>query len=129
MKNILITNNSMVNEKYKNDIQIIYLEDLDYLKIFELVRDKIHVGHKLLTHPLSGSIKPNETPFKSVIISEESGEIDFDSLSIIEECILTAKKFLDQKKIKNWPEEVLKDFRVIDYSIITSGIESMNQCF
>lgn len=129
MKNILITNNSMVNESYKDDIKIIYLEDLDYLKIFELVRDKIHVGHKLLTHPLSGSIKPNETPFKSVIISEESGAIDFDSLSIIEECILTAKKFLDQKKIKNWPEEVLEDFRVIDYSIITSGIESMNQCF
>lgn len=129
MRNILVTNNSLVNETYKDDIEIIYLEELDYLKVLETVRDKIHLGHKLLTHPLSGSVKPNETPFKSVIISDEIEAIDFDSLKIIEESILTAKKFLDQKKIKDWPEAVLKDFRTIDFSIITSGIESMNQFF
>lgn len=128
MKNILITNNSLVNNEYKDDMETIYLKDLDYLKVLELARDKVHLGHKLLTHPLSGSIKPNETPFKSVIISDEVGSIDFQSLNIIEESILTAKKFLDQKKIKNWPEEILEDFRVIDFSLITSGIESMNQC-
>lgn len=129
MKNILVTNNSLVNETYKENIEIIYLESLDYLKVLETVRDKVHLGHKLLTHPLSGSVKPNETPFKSVIISEEVGSMDFDSLNIIEESILTAKKFLDQRKIKDWPDEVLKDFRTIDFSIITSGIESMNQLF
>ena len=129
MKNILVTNNNLVNEKYKDQITTIYLEDLDYLKVLELVRDKIHIGHELLTHPLSGSIKPNETPFKSVLISDEISEINFDSLSIIEESILTAKKFLDQKKIRNWPEDILNDFRVIDFSLISSGIESMNQCY
>ena len=128
MKNILVTNNSMVNEKYKDDIQTIYLDDLNFLKVLELVRDKVHLGHELLTHPLSGSIKPNETPFKSVIISDQVGTIDFNSLRIIEESIMTANKFLDQKKIKDWPEEILYDFRVIDFSLIASGIESMNQC-
>lgn len=128
MKNILITNNSLVNETYKNDMKIIYLEELDYLNVLETVRDKIHAGHTLLTHPLSGSIKPNETPFKSVIISDEIGSLDFDSLNIIEESITTAKKFLDQKKIRNWPDRILDDFRTIDFSVITSGIESMNQC-
>lgn len=128
MKNILVTNNSLVNETYKDDMTIIYLDNLDYLSVLEAVRDKIHVGHTLLTHPLSGSIKPNETPFKSIIISEKAGTIDFDSLSIIEESIATAKKFLDQKKVRNWPERILNDFRTIDFSVITSGIESMNQC-
>lgn len=128
MKNILITNNSLVNDKYSNQIETIYLEELDYLQVLDLVRDKIHLGHRLLTHPLSGSIKPNETPFKSVLISSDIDTIDFQSLNIIEESILTAKKFLDQKKIKNWPPEILEDFRVIDFSLITSGIESMNQC-
>ena len=128
MKNILVTNNSLVNEKYKDDMEVIYLDDLNFLKVLELVRDKIHLGHELLTHPLSGSIKPNETPFKSVIISDKIGSIDFNSLKIIEESILTATKFLTQKKIKNWPEDILHDFRVIDFSLIASGIESMNQC-
>lgn len=32
------------------------------------VRDRIHEGHLLLSHPLSGSVKPNETPYKSVMI-------------------------------------------------------------
>ncbi len=128
MKNILITNNSLVKEKYGEEITTIFIDNLDYLKVLETARDKIHLGHELLTHPLSGSVKPNETPFKSVIVSEKIGAINFTSLSIIEESILTAKKFLDQKKIKDWPEEILKDFRVIDYSLITSGMESMNQC-
>ena len=114
MKNILITNNALVNEKYKDQITTIYLEDLDYLKVLELVRDKIHIGHELLTHPLSGSIKPNETPFKSVLISDKVSEINFDSLSIIEESILTAKKFLDQKKIRNWQgKDVLHNKEVL----------------
>lgn len=129
MKSILITNNSSVKEKYESDIETIYVEGLDYLKVLEIVRDKVHLGHELLTHPLSGSVKPNETPFKSVLVSKESGDINFDSLKIIEESIATATKFLSQKKIKDWPEEILKDFRTIDYSLITSGIQSMNQCY
>lgn len=128
MKNILITNNNMVNEKYSDEMTLIYLDDLDLLKVLEVVRDKIHLGHELLTHPLSGSIKPNETPFKSVIISDEIGTVNFESLRIIEESIATARKFLDQKKIRNWPDRILDDFRVIDFSLIVSGIESMNQC-
>lgn len=127
LKNILITNNTLVRDEYQDDMEVVYLDSLDFLEVLTIVRDKVHVGHRLLTHPLTGSVKPNETPFKSVIISEEIGEMDFDSLHMIEQSTLTAKKFLDQKKIKNWPEEILKDFRTIDYSLITSGIESMKQ--
>lgn len=118
----------MVNEKYSDEMTVIYLDDLELLKVLEVVRDKIHLGHELLTHPLSGSIKPNETPFKSVIISDKIGSVNFESLKIIEESIATAKKFLDQKKVRNWPDRIIEDFRVIDFSLITSGIESMNQC-
>ncbi len=127
LKNILITNNALVRDEYQDNMEVVYLDSLDFLEVLTTVRDKVHVGHRLLTHPLTGSVKPNETPFKSIIISEEIGTMDFDSLEMIEQAILTAKKFLDQKKIKDWPERILKDFRTIDYSLITSGIESMKQ--
>ena len=71
MKNILITNNKYVYEKYKDEFEIVYDEKFTYLDVLEYVRDKVHDGHELITHPLSGSVKPNETPKKSVIISEK----------------------------------------------------------
>jgi hypothetical protein len=54
----------------------------------------IHKGAKLITHPLMGSIKPNETPFRSIIVSEGEGtSLDIESLVIIESSIASAEKF------------------------------------
>lgn len=125
MNNILITNNEFVYEKHKDCIEIIYDKDYLYLDILKLVRDKIHLGHKLLTHPLSGSVKPNETPYKSIIISKGKGNLDESGLGIIEESIKTTEKFLNNKETPNWTEKVLNDFRTIDLSLISPVIEKL----
>lgn len=125
MSNILITNNRYVNDKYKEKLEVIFLEGKDYLEVLEFTRDKIHEGHKLLTHPLSGSIKPNETPFKSIMISTNKGSLDMDGLNIVEESILTAKKFMTDKKTPDWPESILDDFMVIDLSLMENVIDKL----
>lgn len=125
MTSILITNNPYVYEKYKGDMDLIFKEDLNYIEILEFVRDKIHGGHSLLTHPLSGSVKPNETPYKTIMISKEKGILDESGLSIAEESILTAKKFLANKPTPDWTESVLDDFRVIDLSLIENVIDKL----
>ena len=56
--NLLITNNPMVNIKQFDAVEKIFLENEGYLGVLHFVRDKIHQGHTLLTHPLSGSVKP-----------------------------------------------------------------------
>lgn len=124
MNIILITNNRYVFNKYKDNYSILYNEDFTYMDILKLTRDKIHKGHLLLTHPLSGSIKPNETPYKTIIISKGKGNIDSNSLNIIEESILTTRKFLENKVTPKWSERVLDDFRVIDLSLIENSIEN-----
>jgi len=129
LKKIIITNNILVHDKYNEKMDIIYFEGLSYLEILNFVRNKIHEGYKLLTHPLSGSIKPNETPFKSVAISTEKGELDFESLEIIEDSISTAKKFIEEKKTPEWTREILEDFRLIDFYLIDGAIQSMDQCY
>ena len=78
MKNIIVTNNKYVYEKYKDTIEIKYDEDFTYLDVLEYVRDKIHKGHKLMTHPLSGSVKPNETPYKTIMISKDKNTMDYN---------------------------------------------------
>ncbi len=122
---ILITNNQLVYEEYKDKLEIIYDENFDYVAILEMVRNKIHEGYQLLTHPLSGSIKPNETPYKSILLSNQKGELDTSGLMIVEESILTARKFLNDKETPNWTERILDDFRVIDFSLISNVLNKI----
>lgn len=116
MNNILISNNKYVYEKYPENT--IFKEEGTYMDILKFTRDKIHIGHKLLTHPLSGSVKPNETPYKTIMISKDKNSLCEKSLNIIEESIQTVRKFQDNKKTPKWNENILDDFRLIDLSLI-----------
>ena len=84
----------------------------------------MHTGYKVLTHPLSGSVKPNETPYKSVII-EEGKTLDEDSVKIIELSIATLDKFQNMERTPNWTERVLDDFRVVDLDLMVCTIERL----
>lgn len=127
MRGILVTNNLAVYKNYRDRIETIYIETAGYVDILLTVRNKIHNGHKLLTHPLSGSVKPNETPYKSIMITKEKSKLDIDSLEIIEDSITTANKLIKEKRTPKWTNKILEDFQLIDFDLIKSGIESMKQ--
>lgn len=119
---IIITNNKLIvqNLGIKYDTINVESKSIDVLKF---ARDYIHRGHRLLTHPLMGSIKPNETPYKTVLISKVNGKtIDMESLLLIEAGIHTTEKFLNIKAIPNWTEKIHEDFRLIDYDLIYHAI-------
>lgn len=125
---IIITNNVKVMKETSNSLEKEYI-DGSHKDVLIAVRDRIHKGHRLLTHPLSGSIKPNETPFKSVAISKVPGELDLESLDIIEKSIRTYEKF---SKIPTTygntnKERILKDYSEIDYSILENALISANR--
>ncbi|HZH93996.1 MAG TPA: GrdX family protein [Tissierellaceae bacterium] len=125
MKNILVTNNPDVRDKFQDRFQIDYIESGGYIQVLEHIRDLIHKGHQLLTHPLSGSIKPNETPYKSVILSSKKGDLDSSGLTILEDSIMSARKFITNRPTPDWPDHVLEDFRVIDLSLMENVIEKL----
>lgn len=125
MSTVIITNNPYVNEKYKDKREVLYKEEFKYMDILEFVRNRIHEGYELLTHPLSGSVKPNETPYKSIIMSNKKGNLDSRGLSIVEDSILTVKKFMTNKATPDWTEAVLDDFRVIDLSLMENAIDKL----
>ena len=119
----IITNNPLVFERMNSRFKIDFRET-DLKGILIEARNRIHAGHKLLSHPLSGSVKPNETNYKSLMISDEKAELDLDSLGIIESAIETTLKFLNMKEYK-WDIKVLDDFQEIDFTLISSAVESM----
>ena len=120
---IAVTNNPMVRDKLSGAGAGSYpveFFDTDYLGVLKTVRDRIHLGHGLLTHPLSGSVKPGETPYKTVIISAAQGDFDEKALRIIEESIQTCLKFTKNNEKRSWGSKILKDFQLIDYDLILS---------
>jgi len=119
---IIVTNNPKVFQKFNGKYEIEYLENKSYLDVLLMVRDKLHKGHKLLSHPLSGSVKPNETPFKSILISQKKGKIDFGSLSILENSIATYEKFIKIKRLPDWNQDVVVDFMVVDLSLLENTL-------
>ncbi len=128
---ILITNNEKtlsLPDDYTKIKESKYLDTLNIIEVFKTIRDYVHRGHKLLSHPLSGSVKPGETPFKSVLLSAETSELDLQSLLIIEDAISMANNFVGEHNDYKWQsEEILNDFSTIDYRLIESALQSSSQ--
>ena len=68
------------------------------------------------------SVKPNETPYRTILISKEKGKLDFDSLAIIEDSINTTQKFLNMAKTPKWTQSILEDFELIDMDLIKNAL-------
>lgn len=121
-RGIIITNNAIANENFKDKYKVVFIEG-SLMEVLKTTRDYIHRGYILLTHPLSGSIKPNETPYKTIAVSEEkSDKVDIDSLMLIENSIETAAKMLVNRQTRPWSQSVLNDFMVIDFDLIKNAL-------
>lgn len=120
---LLVTNNPQVAKKYP-ELDVRYLKG-PVLAVLLRVRDLIHRGHRLLTHPLSGSLKPGRIPYKTVFLSRhrETG-VDLDSLRQIENSIATYYKTLPQVP-PSWQPRVLDDYAIIDLSHVEAALESL----
>ena len=118
---IIITNNQKVGDFFEKErIEVLYI-DGDYKDVLYTVRDKVQLNYRLLTHPLSGSIKPNETPYKSIAIKKEK-KLDLLSLELISNAIEVYKKLQKDLKTPFWTESILEDFRVIDLDLIKNAL-------
>jgi len=115
---VIITNNPDISAKYPH---ISRYQDSTVSEIFETVRDAVHKGAQVISHPLSGSIKPNDTPYKSVVITDTTGPLDFKSLQIIEDAIGVLRRL--PAKQRSYDEFMLQDFRIIDLDHINSAFK------
>ncbi len=120
---LIVTNNPLSKEKYQEKYEVQYING-NVLEVYKVVRDYLHIGHRLLTHPLMSSIKPNETPYRTVILSKNrDNNIDMNSIILIENSIMTTKKFLKDFNTPNWSDKILLDFQLIDYDLTSHGLD------
>ena len=116
---LVVTNNPLVAECLPKNYAVDY-ENITYREILVKVRDLVYAGHRLYTHPLSGSVKPNETPYKSIVISKKPKKMEAMEAAIISDSLETFDKFTPIKR--ELPERVLKDFRLIDYTLLCGAV-------
>ena len=126
MKYFLISNNPLARDTLSAEHELVFVNG-SFLDVLYEARDRCHIGHMLLSHPLSGSVKPNETLYKTVMISKKTGPTDLDSVLLLEKAIETAKKF--GRVRRNWQQRELDDFQVVDLTLIQSAIESCNESY
>lgn len=118
---ILVTNNNRVYEKYKDTMKVLYMQS--YEEVLVKVRDLVYDRHVLLTHPQASSLKPNQTPYRSVIVYPKGKEDNTEDILLIEKCLET---YFQWQKIastpKKYEERVAEDFKTIDLSVIDNVI-------
>ena len=116
----IVTNNPKALAKYP---VVTVFSQSTVEEIFIAARDRIHKGAVLINHPLSGSVKPNESPYKSLVLSLEDRAVDPQSLQLIEGAQAVLKKL--QVKQHNFSQRILEDFQVIDLDLLDSAIKAL----
>lgn len=125
MRTLIITNNPKVNIEFSNKEEIDFRPDAGQQDILREARDLIHLGARLVMHPMMGRIKPHETPYKSVFLEvpENTCQLDADSLIIIEDSISETDKYLNNTFMKKYDDNLLPDLQYIDMLLLSTGIE------
>ena len=120
-KAILVTNNPRVYEKYKNETNVELLHS--YEEVLFRVRDLVYDRHILLTHPQASSLKPNQTPYRSVVVYPKGAEGNMKDVMLIEKCIETFRQWQEIAPTpKHYEEKVAYDFQTIDLSVVDNII-------
>lgn len=120
-KAILITNNDRVYEKYKDSMKVFLLGS--YEEVLIKVRDYVYGRHLLLTHPQASSLKPNQTPYRSVVVYPKGEEDNMKDIMLIEKCIETFRQWQEIAPTpEKYQDKVAEDFKTIDLSVIDNII-------
>ena len=116
----IITNNPLVVRCMSN-YYTTECYDLSFREILVKVRDMVYEGYELHTHPIAGSVKPNETPYKSVVVSKTKKGFNMEHAEMCSNSIITFDKFTPI--VRELPQRILDDFQLIDYTLLAGALD------
>lgn len=123
----IVTNNPMVNERYKDNpsIGVEFLEGGAYLDVLMNVRNKVQSKWRLISHPQASNLKPTESPFKSIVVTEKFEVYDYlKEVELIEQALFGYEKLTAGTTKPVWKEHYFKDYQLIDMDTMESVFSS-----
>lgn len=118
----IITNNPTVKSNYK---EVIFIDGTFEDVLFK-VRDLVHKGYELISHPLGASIRMIFSPYRSIIIGKKSKEINETHIEIIENSILNYKNLTKNRKVDTSNNE---DYAFIDSELLKSALDEFKRIY
>ena len=116
----IITNNPLV-VRCMSDYYTVDYREASFRELLVIVRDMVYEGYYLHTHPIAGSVKPNETPYKSIVVSKKKAALNMEHAELMSGAIVTFDKFTPI--VRELPERILKDFQLIDYTLLAGALD------
>jgi hypothetical protein len=114
----------MVADVFGERCRVVFLEQGSDRDVIETVRDLVHQHYRVLTAPLAGSVKPWETPYRSVMVSTSKGSaIDETSLELVEFALMVIRQ--SKERLETTKPSIDSDFQTIDLSLIESAFPSV----
>lgn len=95
-------------------------------QLFSLADAELARGYRLLSHPLTGSIRPDITPYKSILLSGVPDGPDQEGREILRHAICYTDALFhmrEQPLSALWDAEAREDFGYVDCSLIRVALE------
>lgn len=122
LKRLIITNNPLVKEEF-DDVRFI---EGSFLDVLIEVRNLVHEGCELISHPLGASIRMLFSPYRSIIVGQKNEKIDPFYVETIENSIINYKKNMKFRKVDT---ENGDDYALIDKELLKATLESLKDDF
>lgn len=120
---VLVTNNQKLLSKVLSTEFI----DGSSWDVLVRVRDLIHEGWELVSHPLYGNLRPYQQPFRSAVLTFESSgstrKIDEYSLNLIEHALSVYRSCSDRLLLRGvLPEATEMDYAYMDMELLQNTL-------
>lgn len=120
MNYIIVTNNKIISEDFDN---VFFIEG-SFEDVLIKVRDLVHQGVELISHPLGASIRMLFSPYRSIILGEKKDEINIYHIETIENSIINYRNINEGRNIdmKN-----AQDYALIDAELLKASLKAFEE--
>lgn len=116
MKYLIVTNNPAVTA---SKADMVFVEGSAAETLIK-VRDLVHEGYELISHPLTASLRMLFSPFRSVILGRKLAKLDEVSAVIIEDSIAKYKRHTEFRKPDTAHAE---DYQMMDLILLEAALD------
>lgn len=113
-----ITNNPDLSDCISN----FELIDGTALDVMTKARDLVHVGWQLTANPLYGNFKPNQQPYRTLVLHKDkkthNPPADIESLKLLDDAMTIYRTAPVIRRPFELPVDIDKDFRYLDFVLM-----------
>lgn len=113
---LFVTNNPLVAKEWRGSVACLSNAGWDHTQVLRQAREQIKRGYVLLSHPQCGNLRPNQTPFRSLLLARGAPD-DCGSCLLIEQALAACAK---AGPAAHLPPDIRADCAELDFSLMQS---------